>query len=178
MYIRANEFNNYISNHREKTRFVQCFIAENLELFKQFNEKPTRINLNKIYNYVKCTHDACFVLKINYKNESYLLTGDTSKRVFKRLIDEKIDIHADYLKMPHHGSQQNINTTILKAIHPRVAIISHNNGRFGRVVDSNPHIKILNLLNQFGVKTLITNDVIKNGKIVMLKSSYCHVEIG
>ncbi len=87
MYIRANEFNNYISNHREKTRFVQCFIAENLELFKQFNEKPTRINLNKIYrNYVKCTHDACLVLKINYKNESYLLTGDTSKRVFKRLI--------------------------------------------------------------------------------------------
>ena len=76
--------------------------------------------------------------------------------------------------MPHHGSQQNMNTTILKAIYPRVAIISHNNGRFGRVIDSHPNMKILNLLNKFGIKILITNDVIKKGKVIIAKSSYCY----
>lgn len=179
MYINDDE---YIRYEREKVRFVQHFIIQNLELFKEFNEKPTKINLNKIYtNYIKYTHDACLVLKVNYNNVSYLLTGDASKKVFKRLIAEKIDIRADYLKMPHHGSIQNMNEKILKAIQPRVAIISHNNGHFGRAIDSHPNMKTLNLLNKFGIKILITNDIIKKGKVLMSKSSYCHdlhVEIG
>ena len=38
-----------------------------------------------------------------------------------------------------------------------------------------------NLLKKFGIKILIINDVIKKGKLIMAKSSYCHdshVEIG
>lgn len=76
--------------------------------------------------------------------------------------------------MPHHGSQQNMNTIILKVIYPRVAIICYNNGCFGRAIDSHPNMKTLNLLNKFGIKILITNDVIKKGKVIIAKSSYCH----
>lgn len=158
---------------REKCNYVLNFIMKNLVLFRRFNEKSTRTNLRNIYDdYVNCTHDVCMVLKTSFDNETMLLTGDASKKVFNRLIREKKDITASYLKIPHHGSKYNMNKKILDIINPAVAIISHDNGHFGKARDTHPNTEILNLLLQKNIEILLTNDVVKGGVTVMRKNKH------
>ena len=155
-----------------KCNYVMNFILENTLLFRRFNMERSRKVLKKIYkNYVKCTHDVCLVMKMCYPGEkSMLLTGDASKKVFKRLIRENPKaISAYYLKMPHHGSKHNMDEAILDSINPRSVIISHNNGRFGKAKDSHPNQEVLDMLADRSIKILITNDVVKNGIRVMKK---------
>lgn len=159
-------------NHA-KCNYVLSFIMDNITLFRNFNNKASRDNLRKIYkNYVKCTHDVCVVLKTSFDSTPFLLTGDASKKVFNRLIRENRNISATYLKMPHHGSKHNMNEKILKKIKPKTAIISHDNGHFGKSKDTHPNQEVLNLLQKNKVKILITNDVIKSNKVIMKKDDH------
>lgn len=158
-----------------KCNYVLNFIVENALLFRRFNMEGSRKVLKKIYkNYVKCTHDVCLVMKMCFPGQkSMLLTGDASKKVFKRLIRENPKtISAYYLKMPHHGSRHNMDEAILDSIKPRTAIISHNNGHFGKAKDSHPNQEVLDMLADRNIKLLITNDVIKNGIRVMKKERH------
>ena len=82
-------------------------------------------------------------------------------------------IYSQYLKVPHHGSKNNLTSKILSCINPKVAIISHDNGRFGKAKDSHPNQEILDMLIKNKTKILITNDVIKDGKIIMKKKNHC-----
>ena len=106
------------------------------------------------------------------EDETMLLTGDASKKVFKRLIQERKDISASYLKMPHHGSKHNMNKKILKEIDPKVAIISHDNGHFGTAKDTHPNQEILELLQKEKIEILITNDIRKDNMIIMEKDKH------
>ena len=158
-----------------KCNYVLNFIVENALHFRRFNMEGSRKVLKKIYkNYVKCTHDVCLVMKMCFPGQkSMLLTGDASKKVFKRLIRENPkSISAYYLKMPHHGSRHNMDEAILDSIKPRTAIISHNNGHFGKAKDSHPNQEVLDMLADRNIKLLITNDVIKNGIRVMKKERH------
>lgn len=155
-----------------KANVAVSFIIENICLLRQFNSEPSRENMGKIYdNYGNYTHDYCTVLKLRYNDTNFLLTGDASKKVFKRLINNGIDIQADYLKMPHHGSCNNIDADILDKIDPKVAIISHNNGKFGNAKDTHPNIKTIDLLRSKSVNILVTNDVIKSNKCYCIKKT-------
>lgn len=158
---------------RGKGNFVINFVMENLKLLREFNSRPIRKNLQKIYNnYVTCTHDVCTVLRADYQESVFLLTGDASKKVFYRLLREERDIEADYLKVPHHGSKENLDERILDAINPEVAIISHKNRHFGKSKDSHPNMEILTLLQKKHIKILITNDVVKGELTYMQKAKH------
>ena len=158
---------------RNKCNYVVNFLFKNVPLFNSFNVRSTRTNMRKIYNrYVNCTHDVCMVLMTYFYQQKMLLTGDASKKVFNRLISEGIDISASYLKMPHHGSKHNISERILKCINPEVAIISHDNGHFGKSKDTHPNMEVLEWLQRMGIKILLTNDVRKNGQIIMKKQNH------
>ncbi len=156
-----------------KASYVVDFIMRNLELLKAFNTVPNRENLRVIYEeFIKCTHDACTVLKTAYSTKTFLLTGDASKKVFHRLIQKGSNITADYLKMPHHGSKQNISAEIFDAIQPKAAIISHNNRRFGKARDSLPNMEVLEMLESKGIYVMLTNDVCKQNVRCMSKSNH------
>lgn len=162
------------NNVTSRKNYVVDFIIRNRELLMAFHHKPTRKHLSKIYSqYMKCCHDTCLVLRYEEKNFSFLLTGDASKKVFKRLIHNNVKIESTCLKVPHHGSKHNLSNKILSKIHPEVAIISHDNGRFGKAKDSHPNQEILDMLIKNKTKILITNDVIKDGKIIMKKKNHC-----
>lgn len=166
---------------RSKANFVLHFIMENLHLLRDFNSEPVRKNLRKVYQgYAACTHDVCVVLRAEYLKGTFLFTGDASRKVFYRLMDEGRNLRADYLKVPHHGSKENLNERILDAIHPGTAIISHQNGCFGRAKDPHPNKKILELLQKRRIKILLTNDVFKDGVVYMQKAAHrkdAYVEI-
>lgn len=159
--------------YRDSGNFVVNFFLQNLDLIRKFNDRPIRKNLKKIYNnYATCAHDVCILLRAYYQGNTFLLTGDASKKVFYRLLREGKGINADYLKVPHHGSKENLDEQILDNIAPKVAIISHDSRRFGKAKDPHPNMEVLTLLQKKHVRVLITNDVVKNGLTYMKKGNH------
>jgi len=96
----------------------------------------------------------------------WLFTGDADQYVFDRLIAKGTSLKSDYLKVPHHGSRENLSRSILKVINPSVAIVSHGNKGFGKSKDAHPHHEVIDLLKAYPkLQTFYTNDVIKKGKV-------------
>lgn len=111
-------------------------------------------------------NQASIVFKYKNDNGDWLFTGDADQKVFDRLIRNSVDIKSKYLKIPHHGSRENISLSTLQSISPEVAIISHGNRKFGRSKDTHPHHEVIDLLDSCGIRTYYTNQVIKNGSII------------
>ena len=63
------------------------------------------------------------VLKLTYKNTTYLFMGDATSKVEKILINEGKDLSSDVLKVGHHGSQYSSTATFLKKVNPSYAVI-------------------------------------------------------
>lgn len=156
--------NNFRYNQRIK--FLQGFFIKYYDLLNNFNNKPSKSNILKISKGIKLSsNDSSLVLKTHNTCLDYLFTGDAGKNVFNRLIKEGINLDSRVLKIPHHGSRHNINKTILKKISPEIAIVCHNNRKFGRQVDPHPNTYVTELLKNNVNNTLYTNSVIKNNKI-------------
>ena len=161
---------NELELNNRKAHLFFNFITTNLQTIIEFNNNPNRENYRAICNaYKQTSHDVCLVLKLYYSGDAFLLTGDASKKVFNRLIDEGRDISANYLKVPHHGSKHNLNKNILNIINPQTAIICHNNRRFGKSTDSHPNWEVLYMLKEQGAQLIVTNDVIKKGEVIIDK---------
>jgi competence protein ComEC len=62
------------------------------------------------------------VLLLRYGRHTFLLTGDAEKQVENELTSR--EIHADVLKVGHHGSKTSSMPTFLDAVHPSFGIIS------------------------------------------------------
>ena len=69
----------------------------------------------------KDLNDTSIVLKLTYKNTSYLFMGDATSSVEKDILDK--DIKSDVLKVGHHGSQYSSTISFLKKVFPKYAII-------------------------------------------------------
>lgn len=157
--------------------YVIDFFMGSYEMVEAFNSNPSRKTLAPLYEkFIKRTHDACVVLSADYEGEKVLLTGDASKNVFNRLIQQEgksgSRLKAGYLKLPHHGSKNNIDERILDYISPHTVIISHDNRRFGKAKDSHPNQEVLEMLQERNMDILLTNDVIKHGVAVMEKRNH------
>lgn len=97
--------------------------------------------------HVSHTHDAMVALKAIYKNHTALFTGDLEAKFEKEVMDRGEDVHADILKVGHHGSLTSTSTGFLLAVNPRLAIISVGTGNsFGH-----PKQAILSRLAYFGI---------------------------
>lgn len=66
-------------------------------------------------------NDSSIVLKMNYGNTSYLLTGDATNEVEKEILEK--DLKSDVLKVGHHGSQYSTHAQFLKKVSPNYAVI-------------------------------------------------------
>lgn len=61
------------------------------------------------------------VLKITYGDVSFLYTGDVEEESLDEITS---DIHADVLKVGHHGSDTSTSKTFLDKVQPKYAVIS------------------------------------------------------
>ncbi len=163
---------------RAKALFVLSFLEKNYQRMLAFTKHPAAAKLSPIVKSLNLTaNQASLVFRFvdrGYLQTSILFTGDIDVSVFERIVDHGYSIHAEILKIPHHGSKTGLNDEILNAISPERAIISHNNRRFGRAKDPHPNIGILNLLQSNAVTIYVTNEVIKNGKTVLQKKNLKH----
>lgn len=69
------------------------------------------------------------VLKVRYKNTSFLFTADIGKNIEKQLIDsEKTKLHATILKSAHQGSKDSNSLEWIHKVNPKAVIISAGKG--------------------------------------------------
>ena len=72
----------------------------------------------------KNLNDTSLVLKMIYKNVSFLFTGDAEKAEESDIIDAGYNLKADVLKVGHHGSRTSSSENFLKKVSPKFAVIS------------------------------------------------------
>jgi competence protein ComEC len=103
------------------------------------------------------TNGGSIVAKLSYGNNSIMLTGDAPVKTEKIILAENSaeNLHSDILKLGHHGSRSSTSSEFLKAISPKIGLISVGlNNRYGH-----PHQEILDLLKNFGVQVFRTDQL-------------------
>lgn len=64
------------------------------------------------------------VLKLTYKNISFLFTGDAERSEESEILNKNYNIKSDILKVAHHGSKTSSSKKFLEKIMPKYCIIS------------------------------------------------------
>lgn len=80
-------------------------------------------------------NNTSIVLKLSFGNTSFLFTGDATEKTEKQILNQ--DIHADVLKVGHHGSKYSSTKEFLDKVQPTYAIISVGEGNsYGHPADT------------------------------------------
>ena len=109
----------------------------------------------------KDSNDTSIVAKLVFGKDSFLFTGDITKKIEERLVEENADLDSDVLKVAHHGSKTSSSPSFLEQVSPELAVIQvGKNNRYGH-----PHPEVLARLKQFAIQILRT-DIAGDIKIV------------
>lgn len=102
------------------------------------------------------TNNTSIVLKVEYGETSFLFTGDMETTAENDMLDywgDRVDWHADVLKVGHHGSNTSTGYRFLYEVDPTYGVISVGEGNsYGH-----PHDEPLSRLQQAGVTLLRTD---------------------
>lgn len=95
------------------------------------------------------------VVRLVYGDTSFLLTGDSPKRIEEYLVlAEGEHLQSDVLKVGHHGSRTSTSELFLNEVQPEFAVISaSSDNSYGH-----PHVEVTDMLFNKGVTTLHTAD--------------------
>ena len=148
------------------------------ETEKAFFEKISEKNINVIYPECKTysfgsadlqvlspskkyddENDNSIVIKLTYKNVSYLFTGDSGEKAEEELLAEKADLKSTVLKVSHHGSKSATSQKFLNVVSPEYTVISAG--------DENkylPNRQTVDRLKSSGAEILRTD---RNGNIIV-----------
>jgi len=123
---------------------------------------PAKENV-KLYGTLKSSeiNHGSLVLKLVYKNTSFLLLGDVEASDEERLVAQYGDwLHSDVVKVAHHGSKSSSSDELITASDPRYAVISvGRNNHF-----KHPHQEVLARWYTHGSKILRTD---RNGAVLL-----------
>ena len=104
-------------------------------------------------------NDTSIVLKLTYKDVSFLFTGDATNNVEREILDK--DLESTVLKVGHHGSKYSSSASFLNKVRPKYAIISCGvNNDYGH-----PHDVVIKKLKRLNSTILQTNQL---GTIVVI----------
>lgn len=103
-------------------------------------------------------NDASIAIRFTYGSKSFMLMGDALSTTEKELMDSSLSIRADVLKTGHHGKSDATNKKFLKSVQPKYAVICCGESEEGDEAGE-PSSKVLELLEDFNVKTLRTDEV-------------------
>ncbi len=118
------------------------------------------------------------VVRLKYGERTILLTGDAEKQAEYTMLDENdaAALHADVLKVGHHGSKNSTMPEFLAAVGPQIGIISSGEQNpYGH-----PSPELLERLKEAGIRTLRTDE---QGAIQVLTDGHdlrvsCYVACG
>ncbi len=102
----------------------------------------------------KSSNNDSIVLRIQFGERSILLTGDIEQATERALLTSQQQLHADVIKVPHHGSKTSSTEGFVAATKPQLAIISvGRNSRFGH-----PHKEVVERWQSNGATVLTTGN--------------------
>lgn len=102
------------------------------------------------------------VLKLTYKEKSFLFTGDAETLSEKEITG---DVEADVLKVGHHGSRTSTSQAFLNKVNPSYAVISVGlNNDY-----KHPHQEVIDRLEKKNIKIYRTD---QNGDIMFTTDGY------
>jgi len=119
---------------------------------------------------VKNTNNSSIVLRLVFKDNSFLFTGDLYKSTEREIVNRGLEIDSDVLKVGHHGSKTSSAEEFLEKVSPEVAVISvGKDNTYGH-----PHQEVLETLDKYGITVLRTDTegdikIISNGKNINIK---------
>lgn len=79
------------------------------------------------------------IIKISYKNTSFLFTGDAEELIEQEVISKNYNLSSDILKVGHHGSSTSTSKEFYERVNPSISVISVGNNSYGH-----PTTKTLN----------------------------------
>jgi competence protein ComEC len=98
-------------------------------------------------------NNTSIVMRVVYGETSFLFTGDAERPVEEMLLNSGIDLHADVLKVGHHGSRSSTSYYWLRQVDPTYAVI-----QVGKDNDyGHPTTDVLSRLRDAEVKTFRTD---------------------
>lgn len=102
---------------------------------------------------VRNVHEASVVLKLTFASSTALLMADAEAPRERELLASGVDLHAEILKVGHHGSKTSTAEVFLRAVHPRLAAISvGTRNRYGH-----PAQEVLDRLEAAGAEIFRTD---------------------
>ena len=104
--------------------------------------------------YYSDNNDMSAVIKLEYKNTSFIFTGDSESNCESDMINEGYNLKADVLKVGHHGSNSSTSQRFLNAVNPKIAVISVGDNSYGH-----PTQEVLALLNDNYIDIYRTDEV-------------------
>lgn len=113
-------------------------------------------------------NDVSVVLRVVYKNTSFMLTGDAPQFVETEIRTGGYTVNSDVLKVGHHGSYSSTAPTFVDAVTPtKGAVILVGEGNpYGH-----PHTETMTTLNSRSIPIYRTDlDGAMNGNIVMISN--------
>ena len=100
-------------------------------------------------------NDMSLVIRMTYKNVSFLFTGDASQNAERQITDSGAEIRSTVLKVGHHGGEDATGEMFLESVAPEYAVISCGyRNEYGH-----PHSEVLDRLKANGVKILRTDEL-------------------
>ena len=100
-------------------------------------------------------NDNSIVLRMSMGRRRFLFTGDVERLAEEELVRRKVDLRADWIKVPHHGSRTSSTHPFLAAVAPRMAVVScGRQNSFGH-----PHPEVLARYEAHGVPLLRTDEI-------------------
>lgn len=100
------------------------------------------------------TNNNSIVIRMTHGDNSFLFTGDMEEQAEADILQGKVSLQADVLKVGHHGSSSSSSEAFLEAVSPSYAVIScGEDNSYGH-----PHSQTLNVLRKMGVQVFRTDE--------------------
>jgi len=182
---------NVARNFRIKTAFfgkLQLDNKEFLALYRKLEKQNTKIcmlsrgdllsigdlkilTLNPEDTESSSDNNSSLVLRISYKDTTFLLTGDIEKEAETEMLQFPTLLSADVIKVPHHGSKTSSTEAFIKSVKAKYAVISVGKDSPFQHPDKN----VVERWKKYGAKVLTTGDngtiqFISDGKNIELKT--------
>ncbi len=140
---------------KNKIKTIDLIAGDILKINKDFFIKvlfpEKNINKNKLKD-----NNSSLVLQIFYKDKTFLITGDSPKKIEKWLVKKYGEsLKSDILLAGHHGSKTSSSEIFLKTINPKLIIFSAGKNN----PYHHPSPSVISLVKKIKIPYLITYNV-------------------
>lgn len=109
------------------------------------------------------------IIKITYKNTSFLFTGDAEKIIENEVLNKNYNLKSDVLKVGHHGSSTSSSIDFINEVNPSISVISV--GKYNSYNHPNP-TTLETLKNTTIYRTDLKNNIIIESDGINLKTTF------